>query len=155
MEVKNLVSEKEKLVQKKLKLEKQGKLLASKERKIKLKRLIELGDLVSKSGLEELAAETLLGALLEIKTLSSDESATKKWAEAGKEHLKEDRTTNPQPLIVQFIAEPSSEIKNSLRTKKFRWNAFRQEWYGYGKKDEISQFLNQQNANAKITLVDE
>src|SRR5579863_7678314 len=134
METETILSEKEKLAQKKLRLEKQEKLIASKERKIQLKRLIELGGLIKKSGLEQLDADTLFGALLEIKTLSSNEKTATKWADLGKAQHKDEKTNNPRPLIIQFVAEPSSEIKGMLRARKFRWNAFRQEWYGYGKK---------------------
>jgi len=150
MEIAEIISKKEKLAQKKIRLEKQGKLIASKERKIQLKQLIELGELVKKSGLEQLEAETLLGALLEIKALSSDGKATQKWAEMGKAHLQDDHLNVFKPLIIQFAKDPSSESKRMLRAKKFRWNAFRQEWYGYGKTEDLSQFLKKQNEDAKI-----
>ena len=146
-------SEKEVLAQKIARLELKEKLIREKERKLKLKRLLELGDIVAKAEIDHLDVETLLGAFLEIKALSAKEERVEKWKAFGKESLDIDKVLNPQPLIVSFESELPMNIKIALRQKKFRWNQFRREWYGYGKKDDIEEFLKGQKANVEIAQV--
>ncbi len=150
MKTEVVISEKEKLAQTRARLEKRQKIINEKERKIRLKKIIDLGDLIVKAELEELDNEVLLGALLEVKELSTNKGSLKKWAEKRDAWLNLNR---PQRLIVSFENESSSEETNALRSKKFKWNPFRQEWYGFGKKDEMQMLLGKENA--KITEVPE
>lgn len=143
-----IISEKEKLAQTRARLEKRQKLVNEKERKIRLKKIIELGELVIKAGLEELDTEVLFGALLEIKELSAIKGSIKKWTDRRDAWL---NLNHPQRLIVSFEEDSSIEAINILRSKKFKWNSFRQEWYGFGNKDELLTILGK--GNAKIAEV--
>ena len=148
MKTEVIISEKEKLAQTRARLEKRQKVINEKERKIRLKKIIELGDLIVKAGLEDLDNEVLLGALLEVKEFSTNKGSLKKWAEKWDAWLNLNR---PQRLIVSFEKESSAEATNTLRSKKFKWNPFRREWYGFGKKDELQILLGKDHA--KITEV--
>ena len=55
------------------------------------------------------------------------------------------QSNHPQRLIVSFIGEASADGIATLKTRKFRWNAFRQEWYGFGKKEELQTLLAKDN----------
>lgn len=145
-----VVSEKERLAQKFAKLEMKEKLIKEKERKLRTKRLIELGSIITSAGLDDLEKEILLGALLEIKNLSDKDEKINDWRVKGKEFLKTDEELNPQPLIISFASELPGEIKIALKQKKFKWNQFRNEWYGYGKKEDLEGFLNAQKATVEI-----
>lgn len=148
MKAEVITSKKEKLAKTMARLEKRQKIINDLERKSRLRRIIELGDQIVRAGLEDLDNEVLLGALLEVKELSSNKGSIKKWAEKREAWV---NLNQPQRLIVSFEKEPSAEAANALRSKKFRWNSFRQEWYGFGRKDELQILVGKDNA--KITEV--
>lgn len=140
--------EKEKLDQTRARLEKRQKLIHTKMRKGRLKGMIELGGLVAKAGLENFDPVVLFGAFLEIKEAATNEKALKRWAEKREAWLK---MNEARRLIVKLLSEPATEASNLLKGKKFRWNTFRKEWYGFGKKEEIEMSLGK--SNAEVTEV--
>ena len=137
----DLEEKKKSLALKKSRIEAKEKWLKDKERKVRTRRLIELGGLVSKAGVEELNNNALLGALLEIKESLQDEGTVKKWKDKGDAAFERDRAQNGEALIVSFNAEPPREAKDKLRDLGLRWNRFRREWQGYGKKDLVAKEL--------------
>lgn len=139
----DLEEEKQKLALKKSRIEAKEKRLKEKERKVRTRRLIELGGLVSKAGIEELNNNALLGALLDIKEKLKEESAVKKWKDKGAAAFEKDKAQNGEALIVSFDAEPQREAKDKLRNLGLRWNRFRREWQGYGKKDLLEKELKE------------
>jgi hypothetical protein len=71
------------------------------ERKTRTRRLIELGGLVAKAGLEDLESKTLLGGLLHLKQIVSDQKAKEEFAhQDGKSFAKENQ--NKSPVILKF-----------------------------------------------------
>ena len=44
-------------------------------------------------------------------------------------------------LIVKFQEKTSEEAINVIKSRNFKWNQFREEWYGFGEKEELSQAL--------------
>lgn len=148
----DIEEEKKKLALKKSRIEAKEKQLKDKERKVRTRRLIELGVLVSKAGIEELNNNALLGALLEIKERLKEESTVKKWKDKGATAFERDRAESGEALIVSFDAEPPREAKDKLKVLGLRWNRFRREWQGYGKKDLVEKEL--QGFEAKIASVE-
>ena len=143
MKVEQLTLEREKIDQIKARLERKQKLITSKERKIKLKRVLELGDLIIRAGLENIESEILFGALLDIKDQSTNSATIKNWTTRGCEWLKKNQRNR---LIVSIKTEASENVKEVLKTRKFKWNAYRQEWYGVGHKEELLSVLGKENA---------
>lgn len=125
------------LERKKQKLEaKKNKLMQLKshvkimERKTRTCRLIELGGLVAKVGLEDLESNTLLGGLLHLKQLVTDSKTREEFAhQGGKAFAKENQ--NKSPVIVKFDEKPDEETRNKMRVLGLKWNAIRSEWQGY------------------------
>jgi hypothetical protein len=148
----DLEEEKKKLALKKSRIEAKEKRLKEKERKVRTRRLIELGGLVSKAGIEELNNNALLGAFLDIKERLKEEPTVKKWKDKGAAAFEKDKAQNGEALIVSFNAEPPREAKNKLRNLGLRWNRFRREWQGYGKKDLLEKEL--QGFDATIESVE-
>ena len=142
-----VISEKKKLAQTRSKLEKKQKLINEKERKIKVKKLIKLGELISTAGLAELGDEILLGAFLEIKEFSAEKEKLKSWSERRSAWK---NLSLHQRLIVNFKGNlPENMIQvltQTLRKSGFKWYPFRKEWYGFGKKEEIEQLLGSEYA---------
>lgn len=139
----SLEEEKKKIALKKSRIEAEEKQLKEKERKVRTRRLIELGELVSKAGIGELNNNTFLGALLDIKEKLKEESTVKKWRDQGVAAFEKDRDQNGEALIVSFNVEPPKEAKDKLKNMGFRWNRFRREWQGYGKKDLLEKELKE------------
>jgi hypothetical protein len=142
-----LIEKKQKLAESKKRIEAKEKLLREKERKLKTKEHINRGVLIEKSGLENLNNTTLLGALLEIKELSQDQSRISKWEKKGEEFQNRSLNNEQTPLIVSIENNDEKEAVMILRDLKFKWNAFRKEWYGYGVKSDIEKALEPFKAN--------
>lgn len=138
------ISEKQKLELIKSRLEKKQKLISIRERKIRIRKVLELGELIVKSGLGAFCPEILFGALLEIKNLSTNQDAIDRWDKLSKCWMNSDQL---QRLIVNIKAQETDELKMILKNHKFKWNAFRQEWYGFGKKEELLTILGRENAD--------
>lgn len=143
----NLEEEKKKIALNKSRLEAKEKRLKEKERKIRTRRLIELGGLIAKAGVEELNNNALLGALLEIKDNIKEEASIKKWKDKGAAAFEKDKAQNGEALIVSFDLEPPREAKNKLRELGLRWNPFRKEWQGYAIKELVEKELKSFEAN--------
>ncbi len=148
----DLEEEKKKLALKKSRIEAKEKRLKEKERKARTRRLIELGGLVSKAGVEGLNNNALLGALLYIKEKVKDQETVKKWKDKGSKAFEKDKSQNGEALIVSFETEPSKETKDILRNSGLRWNRFRREWQGYSKLEALKNKLD--GIEAKIETVE-
>lgn len=153
MGIEKILEQKEQISAKKAKLEMRERMLKDKERKIRTKRLIQAGELISKAEIEHLDASALLGALLEIKEKSKNAKSIHEWSEKGKAVLAEDQAKGDQQLILSFESEFSPLTKSTLKSLKFKWNQFRKEWYGFGKKEEIYSIFKDQDIGVKIIEV--
>lgn len=145
----SLEEEKKKLALKKLQIEAKEKRIKEKERKVRTRRLIELGGIVSKAGIEDLNNNTLLGALLEIKDKKDQESNLKKWRDRGATAFEQDKVKNGEPIVVYFDLEPPREAKEALKTFGLKWNRFRREWQGYAKKEALTEALKEFDATVE------
>ena len=130
----NVNEQKVRLEQKKNRLIAEETRLKLKERKMRTRRLIEVGGLVTKAGLDYLdylATNTLYGALLSIaSSLVANQSIKDEWTKIGKTKLDEEQT-NKHAVILKFEQEPNSEIRKTIRNHGLKWNKLREEWYGY------------------------
>lgn len=132
--------QKERLAQRKAKLSLDEQKLKFQERKIRTRRLIELGGLVVKAELDQLNNNTLLGAFLSLKHESAQIDTINFWTEQGAKAFEESKSKNIEekaPLVITFDSEPTRETKSHLRDLNFKWNPFRKEWYGYGVESNI------------------
>lgn len=124
-----------KLADKKARIEQQEKLIKEKERKIKTRRYIQVGILASKFGIDTFDDLVLAGAFAEMEESSKDSATLNKWKKKGESLSK----TNLHPLILSFGKELDDEAKKRLKSQGFKWNSFRNEWQGYGIKEEITK----------------
>jgi hypothetical protein len=124
----------------KVKINAEQRKIILKKNKEEARSLVELGKLLKKTGLTEIDKLTLLGALNEIKEMSVDKANLVRWKESG---AKNERSSKQNDLIVSFKESPTEEVKNKLKSFKFSWNKFRNEWYGKGiEKDLKNEFKN-------------
>jgi hypothetical protein len=149
--VTSLSHQKERLERQKARLQSQEQKLKLTERKKRTRRLIELGGLIVKAELEELNNNTLLGALLSLKSsISKNETLINEWTEQGAktfEALDQNQTigADKTPAVITFKSEPQRELKSQLRDLNFKWNPFRKEWYGYGNLHELKSLIKPAN----------
>ncbi|MDN3505436.1 MAG: conjugal transfer protein TraD [Rhabdochlamydiaceae bacterium] len=130
-------------------IEKEKKLKAN-LRKEKIRKKIQLGEIVELASIDPLSKISLLGALLEIKTLARDEEKIKQWEEKGTSYLNSKNKTDGEQLIVSFPSSQAPvELKNALKSLKFRWNSYRQEWYGISKLSDVENILKETNAKVE------
>lgn len=150
MDVLSLEEKKKKIGLEKTRLEQKEKLLKEKERKIKISRFIKLGELISQVDLAAMEMPVLYGALLQIKEDSSDPLQIETWKAKGLKALQIEKSNSAQPLIVSFKTEPSDSIKKLLKDQKFKWNSFRNEWYGHGNEETLKTQLESSHALVEI-----
>lgn len=116
------------------------------ERKSRTRRLIELGGLIAKAGLDDLESNALLGALLEIKERTEDVKVVKAWAHKGGAAFAKENN-DKSPVIVKFESKPDEEIRYKIRELGLKWNAIRQEWQGYVFLHNLKETLRNQKAS--------
>lgn len=142
---------KKKLAQKKASIQMKEKWLKERERKIRTRRLIELGGLIVKAKMDHLNNNTLLGAILELKAKALEETILKTWTDRGAKEF-EKRQKGSNKVIVTFGKEPERELKAILRDLKLRWNPFRSEWQGYADPKKVKQLLGKKEAKIEVIM---
>lgn len=125
-----VLTEKERIEQKKSKLLKQEALLKERERKNRVRHFIEVGGLAAKAQIDHLPSDVLFGAFLSIKeTYIKDSAFLDAWAKTGGDVFKSEVKTKI-PVILKMETKPTPEIRNKIRDHQLRWNAIRKEWSG-------------------------
>lgn len=144
-------TKKQKLRAQKERLKLQEKHLSLQERKEKTKKLIQLGSLVTKAGLDKLSSDELFGGLLELHKDAQSPEQRLEWANAAKARKGSPDEEKADSMAVSFDSPPSEEDKKVLKELKFRYNRFRDEWQGQGDLKQIKKRLK--SSNVKISLV--
>ena len=152
MDLATILEKKQKLAAKKAGLEKKEQRMKALERKARTRKLIELGGLVEKAGLEDVDPNILFGAIQEIKERFSDEKTMASWRERGGLALGSLSKNSLDRLIISFPETPTVEMKNVLREKRFKWNRWRKEWYGTGKKEEVDAIVSGCGACVEVSV---
>lgn len=115
------------------------------ERKARTRRLIELGGLVAKAGLEEWDTNALYGVFLDAKEKERDKKRMKDWAHKGGVAFSKENHEK-SPVIVKFESKPNEEIRTKIRELGLKWNAMRGEWQGYVELRSLGAILENQIA---------
>ena len=122
---------KDKLTQKRNRLAAEEIRINLKERKLRTRRLIEIGGLVVKAKLDHLPTNTLFGALLtNFESLTKDSNIQKQWTVLGKSVLDQEEKKQ-SAVILRLDSKPSDQIRVHLRSHGLKWNKLREEWYGF------------------------
>ena len=71
------------------------KALQDKKKKLEEKQLIQLAQLIKKSGAYSFSAEILLGVIIDaVKTFKENQESVKRWQEVGREFLEAEKEKN-------------------------------------------------------------
>ncbi|GEM_PF-3060760 len=141
MDWKKLQKKREAIANESLRLKNQKKLLNEEERKLKIRRYIQLGELFDKAGIEteeKFSNQVLLGAFIEIKKLLELPENINKFKERGSALQR----ALDLRYAISFKDSPSQESLNLLKNLNFKWRPSQQEWHGRAKYEDLSKALN-------------
>lgn len=143
---------KEEIEKKKQKIILEEKILREKTKRYRAKNFQKIGRLAFKANIDLVDENELFGAFLEISERKNNVKEKDLWGKKSEDfRRKRDKESNI-PLVISFTIAPEKEIKDKLRDLNFQWNRFRKEFYGYGKKEILSDILK--NCQCKIEVVD-
>src|SRR5580692_8269521 len=125
--------------QQKAKLAEQEARLKDAERRARTRRLIEAGGLIEKTGLLDLDANALYGALLSLRDGASDKDQVSKWTALGGRSFAREasaRDEGKEPVVLTFPNALPKEATAPLRAGGFHFNKVLQHWEGMTRVDE-------------------
>lgn len=140
----------QKLEEQKRKLQVKERLLKEKEKQKRVRRFSSIGKLAHKAGIDHLDEDILFGAFIEISSSLSSKEKQEDWKTKALSYNPGQKKQQGDPLSISFDSEPGPEIKKKMKKLGFRWNSFRNEFYGYGKKDEIQDHLKDVNYSIEV-----
>lgn len=145
---KNLQQRKAELERQKIAIMGKEKALKETERRERTKKLIEIGGLVAKAGIDTLDINALYGALLSIKEKMNKPETLGQWSQKGASAFaKGGNEGEGIPLVVQFKEKPSEEARSAIRALGLKWNVIRQEWQGIANLEDVESVAKQHNGN--------
>lgn len=140
-----------KLEQKKNRLAAEEIRLKLKERKMRTRNLIELGGLLVKAELNYLPINALYGALLSLaESLNENPKIKDIWIQKGHDAFNAEKLQKTA-VILKFEEQPSTQIRDQIRSSGLFWNKFRAEWYGHvTDMESFKKILENTNHNLEI-----
>ena len=125
--------------QQKARLADQEAKLKDAGRKVRTRRLIEAGGLIEKTGLLDLEANALYGALLSLRDGASDKDQVSKWTALGGRSFAREasaRDEGKEPVVLTFPNPLPKEATAPLRAAGFHFNKVLQHWEGMTRVDD-------------------
>lgn len=119
----------ERAAERKIKAEQEAAKLKLMQQKERTRRLIEIGGLAVKAGIDELPAAALYDRFLAIATEAKDANAVTLWERAGSRHFQDEVDTRVV-AVAKFPTKIEADVAASLRSVGFRWNRFLKQWEG-------------------------
>ncbi len=119
----------EKAAQRKARAEQEEARLRRVQRKQRTRRLIELGGLAIKAGIDTLSTAALYDRFLHIAEEAKDPKAVASWERSGGRHFQREQDSRVV-AIARFDGKIEPEVAASLRALGFRWNRIVEHWEG-------------------------
>ena len=116
------------------------KLMQQKER---TRRLIEIGGLAVKAGIDTIPSAALYDRFLAIAIDAKDEKTVALWERAGSRHFQEEEDTRVV-VVARFANKIEPDLAASLRALGFRWNRFLKQWEGNVDYDAAAALVEEQ-----------
>lgn len=129
--------EKKRIEEQKQKIRQKEKVLKNLARRDQKKQILEIGKLAYDEKIHTLDKKALIGAFREIVEKSIDVETVSAWIK--KSESNEKLKNNLPAIIISFEEMPAKEIRDELKSLKFKWNAYRGEYYGRGNKNELEE----------------
>lgn len=138
--------------QQKARLAEQEAKLKDAGRKARTRRLIEAGGLVEKTGLLDLNANALYGALLSLRDSATDKKQVEQWTALGGRAFAREanaRDEGREPIVLTFPAALAKETTATLRAAGFRFNKVLQHWEGLARVEDAQQLAKAHSGTAR------
>ena len=138
--------------QQKARLADQEAKLKDAGRKVRTRRLIEAGGLIEKTGLLDLEANALYGALLSLRDGSSDSKKVEQWAALGGRSFAREasaRDEGKEPVVLTFPNALPKEATAPLRAAGFHFNKVLQHWEGMTRVDDARRLAATHGGTAR------
>jgi len=136
----------ERAAARKSKAEQEAARLKLIQQKQRTRRLIEIGGLAVKAGIDTLPSAALYDRFLDIAAGAKDAKAVVLWERAGSRHFQEEEDTRVV-AVAKFSHKIEPELAASLRSIGFRWNRFLKQWEGHVDFDEASPMVKSQGGS--------
>lgn len=153
MDTDTLIKERQSLAEKKRKIHLREKIIKERERKALYRKFLHVGKIAHQAGITNLDLDSIRGAFLEIADFSQDPNKLENWKALASSISKSISTEGREQLAICFDESPDPKVKRTLRDLEFKWNAFRKEFYGYGKKQDLQRQLK--DVKCRIEVLDE
>jgi hypothetical protein len=131
--------------QQKARLAEQEAKLKIAERKARTRRMIEAGGLVEKTGLLNLDANALYGALLSLQDAAGNKKQVEHWAALGGRAFSREahaRGEGREPIVLTFPAALPLAATVTLRAAGFRFNKVLQHWEGLARLEDAQSIAS-------------
>ena len=138
----------ERAASRKAKAEQEASRLKLMQRKERTRRLIEIGGLAVKAGIDDLPASALYDRFLAIAADAKDKKTVAGWERSGSRHFQTEEDTRVV-AVAKFTAKIEPELAASLRAIGFRWNRFLKQWEGNVQYDEAKALVEGQGGTIK------
>ena len=138
--------------QQKARLAEQEAKLKDAGRKARTRRLIEAGGLVEKTGLLDLNANALYGALLSLRDGAGDKKQIEQWTALGGRTFAREanaRDEGREPIVLTFPAALAKEATATLRAAGFRFNKVLQHWEGLARIEDAQLLAKEHSGTAR------
>jgi hypothetical protein len=110
------------------------------QRKERTRRLIEIGGLAVKAGIDGLSAAALYDRFLRIADEASDPKAVALWERSGGRHFHQEDDTRVV-AVAKFAGKILPDLTSQLRELGFHWNRLLIQWEGKVEWDEAKAFV--------------
>ena len=119
------------LAQRKARAEQQEAKLHEMQRKERTRRLIEIGGLAAKAGIDGLSTAALYDRFLEIAAAAKDAKAVEAWTQSGGRHFhREQQDSSRVVAIAKFPDKLPPDLTAQLRSLGLKWNRLLVHWEG-------------------------
>ena len=117
--------------QKKAKAEQEQAKLMEMQRKERTRRLIEIGGLAAKAGIDGLSTAALYDRFLKIAADAKDAKTVEAWEQSGGRHFHREQQDGSRAIaIAKFPEKLPPELTAELRGLGFKWNRLLVHWEG-------------------------
>jgi hypothetical protein len=115
--------------------------LSQKKKRFRDEKLSEIGRLTCEANIDEMDPETLLGAMLEIAKKKDNKDSLIAWKESAQQ-FRSVLNSESQKLIIVCGKVPDQKLKSIMKELSFRWNSFRNEFYGTGSISDLQNRIS-------------
>jgi len=142
MQKRTLAERLERAAQKMAKAEQEQAKLREMQRKQRTRRLIDIGGLAEKAGIDGLSTAALYDRFLRIAEEAADPKAVVLWERSGGRHFHREQADESRVVaIARFPDKLPPELTAQLRGLGFKWNRFLIHWEGQVEWDDAKALV--------------